>query len=345
MTTKKTTNKGHAIEEALRVYFLGLGFYVIRGVEFSYKTMLATDIDLWLYNRPSSLTRERINVDIKNKKNPQATERIFWTKGVQKVLGLDNCIVATSDKRPLIKEFGDKNDVIILDGSFLNKVKEKSIQDRFSEEEFFHDIMKESLGKISGNWPEIINNQKSSLLDSLDYSGCISSIENIRYFFEYSITSPQRRNAACRVSYLLISFFLIKLDYLQKDLAFHDNSKRRELLERGLKFGNFGEKGLQNLIDTAKRLAGLDGTKDINNQIITEYDKLKTDILGEYFSKYEVVNKLFVFAKKLENLAYNKSFIDPNSLPLELKSIVSVLLDYFEINRSIYFDVFKNNKS
>lgn len=340
MAIKKTTNKGHLIEEALRVYFLGLGFYVLRGVEFSHKTMLTTDIDLWLYNRPSSLTRERINVDIKNKRNPQATERIFWTKGVQTILGLDNCIVATTDKRPLIKEFGDKNKVIVLDGNFLNKVKEKHLGSRFTEEEFIEEIMKDSLGKISGNWTDIIKSEKSSLLSSLDYSGCISSLENIRGFMEYSITMPQRKTSACRVSFLFISYFLIKLDYLLKDLAFYDNDARRDLLDKGMKYGNFGEKGLQNVITTAKKLAGLDGSQNMNNQIMSEYDKLKTDILGEYFSKYDVVNKLFALAKQFENLAFSKSFENPNQLSLELKSIISVLLDYYEIKRSQFFDSF-----
>jgi len=340
MEIKKTTNKGHEIEEALRIYFLGLGFYVLRGVEFSHKTMLTTDIDLWLYNRPSSLTRERINVDIKNKKNPQATERIFWTKGVQTILGFDNCIVATSDKRPLIKEFGDKNDVIVLDGNFLNKIKEKYSDTRFTEEEFLSEIMKDSLGKLSGNWTEIVKQEKSSMLSSLDYSGCISSLENIRDFFEFSITMPLRKQSACRVSYLFISYYFIKLDYLLKDLAFYDNDSRKGLLDRGLKYGNFGEKGLQNVISTAKKLAGLDGSQNLDSQILGEYDKLKTDILGEYFSKYDIVNKLFVFAKKFEDLAFSKTFENPNSLQLEFKSIISVLLDYFEIKRTTFFDSF-----
>lgn len=342
MITKKTTNKGHAIEESLRTYFIGLGFYVLRGVDFSHKFMLTTDIDLWLYNRPSSLTRERINVDIKNKKNPQATERIFWTKGVQTILNLDNCIVATSDKRPLIKEFGDKNNVIVLDGHFLNKVKGKNSKDRFTEEEFLSEIMKESLGRISGDWSEIIRNEKSSLLDSLDYSSCISTIENIKEFFEYSITLPQRKQSACRVSYLFISYFLIKLDYLLKDLAFYDNSARKELLDKGLKFGNFGEEGLQNVINTAKRLTDLTGTQDIDNRIMSEYNELKTDILGEYFSKYEVVNKLFIFAKQFESLAFKKVFDNPDAISVELKSIIGILLDYFKINRNEYFDSLSN---
>lgn len=340
MANNKTANKGYLIEEAIRDYFLELGFYVLRGVEFSHKTMLTTDIDLWLYNRPSSLTRERINVDIKNKKTPHATERIFWTKGVQTILGLDKCIVATSDKHPLIKEFGDKNNVIVLDGNFLNKIKVKYTGSRLTEEEFLKEITEGSLGKISGNWAEIVKKEKSSMLSSLDYSGCISSLENIREFMEYSITMPQRKKSACKVSFLFISYFLIKLDYLLKDLAFYDNTARRELLEKGMKYGNFGEKGLQSVMDTAKKLAGLDGSQNMDNQILSEYDKLKTDILGQYFSKYDVVNKLFALAKQFESLAFNRSFENPNQLSIELKSIISVLLDYHEIKRSQFFDSF-----
>jgi hypothetical protein len=65
-----------------------------------------TDVDIWLYSRPSPLTRERANVDIKRKKTPQALERIFWAKGLQQVLSLERCVVATTDTRPDVREFG-----------------------------------------------------------------------------------------------------------------------------------------------------------------------------------------------------------------------------------------------
>lgn len=62
-------NKGFKTEEILRIYFLKNGYYVARGIPFNYRGFAITDIDLWLYNRTSSVSREISIVDIKNKKN------------------------------------------------------------------------------------------------------------------------------------------------------------------------------------------------------------------------------------------------------------------------------------
>ena len=79
MSRAKNTslNKGFAMEEALRNYFIKTGYYVIRGVPFTFGGFDITDIDLWLYSRTSSVSREITIVDAKNKKTPQAIERIF----------------------------------------------------------------------------------------------------------------------------------------------------------------------------------------------------------------------------------------------------------------------------
>lgn len=88
------------------------------------------------------MSRERVNVDIKNKKTPQALERIFWAKGLQTVLGLDSCVVATTDGRPDVRDFGLQHDVKVLDGKFLARLTKsaKSQQDRISEEEFLREL-------------------------------------------------------------------------------------------------------------------------------------------------------------------------------------------------------------
>lgn len=113
--------KGNKAEESLRLYFLDAGYYVVRGVPYKYKDFDITDIDLFLYGRASALSRERNIVDIKNKKTPQAVERIFWTKGLQKSLNMDHAIVATTETNPAVLAYGKENDVIVLDGKFLKK--------------------------------------------------------------------------------------------------------------------------------------------------------------------------------------------------------------------------------
>jgi hypothetical protein len=91
--------KGSVLEESLRAFFLRSGYYVLRGVRFRYASFDATDVDLWLYARTSAVLRHRTIVDAKNKTTPKAIERIFWTRGLQEVLGVDQAIVANRSPR------------------------------------------------------------------------------------------------------------------------------------------------------------------------------------------------------------------------------------------------------
>src|SRR5688572_18729099 len=102
-------DKGGRIEEALREYFLSVGYFAVRGVPFTFDSLTVSDIDVWLYTRVSPLHCERALVDAKNRGTPKALERIVWAKGMQSILGLERSIVATTDKRPETKSFGDRH--------------------------------------------------------------------------------------------------------------------------------------------------------------------------------------------------------------------------------------------
>lgn len=338
--TASNQNKGLKTEELLRNYFLELGFFVVRGILFKYNNTHLTDLDLVLFNRPSTLTRERINVDIKDKQRPQATERILWAKGVQIILGFDKCIVATSDKREILREIGYNSDVTILDGSFLKKIKSKTKEDRLTEEEFTAEIMKNSLGKLEGDWLSEIEEQKGSLIHKMSFGSIINTLEIIKKYFEISISNVQRREGATRVLFLMISFFLLKLDILIKDFVFLEVKERQKILEEGFKYGNIGKEGLKKTLNLAKELAG-EAKNSINEkEIFNEYESIPVKILAEYFNKGEVVKHLFSRARYCEQIAFNKTFIKPVDLPPEIKGIIGVLLDFMEINRTKYFGVY-----
>ena len=96
-------DKGAVAEEALRAYFCSIGYFVVRSVPFVYKNYEITDVDLWLYVKATSLSAERICVDVKRKRTPQAMERVLWTRGLKDLLGVDRAIVVTTDNRPEIR--------------------------------------------------------------------------------------------------------------------------------------------------------------------------------------------------------------------------------------------------
>ena len=108
MNKAKSNQKGIVLEELLRAYFLRAGFFVIRGVPISFEGDDLTDVDLWLYERPTGTTRRVQIVDIKYKQRPKAVERLLWTRGLVDALDVDGAYVATTDKRKNLRKVAKK---------------------------------------------------------------------------------------------------------------------------------------------------------------------------------------------------------------------------------------------
>ncbi len=337
MKSENLITKGELMEEKLRQYFLDNGYYVVRGVKYKHLGSDITDIDLFLYARISSLSRERINVDIKNKKTPKAFERIIWTKGLQELLSTDGCVVATSEKKDSIIEYGKKHGVLILDGNFLQKLSYK-IEERITEDDFLKKLSEIKCYDVYKNqtWNNIYEDSKSRLLNEMDFSGFNSSLICIKYFLEKCF-DKQKTEIATRVAYLTISHLLIILDYILKDIAFLDIDIRKEALSDGFKFGNLGRDGVNRTIDMAIKITN---SRIPANAIKQSIDTSETDILKDYFSKSEVSKIIFRIAIELENKAFSKKITNPNDLDISIRSLLSVLLDFFKINRKSFFDLY-----
>ena len=164
-------NKGARAEEAIRNVFRHAGYYVVRAIPYTFQGREVTDIDLWLYGK-TGLFRERINVDIKNKKTPQAIERFFWALGVMQVLRLERCIVVTTERNSAVVEFGRRSNVTVIDGQFLQDAQAKPDPDRLSEEDLLaaiRPVNAEELGKeLQGRYLAA----KARLLTQMTYDGC-----------------------------------------------------------------------------------------------------------------------------------------------------------------------------
>lgn len=329
-------SKGELLEEQLRIYFLNLGYFVVRGVKYKYENNDITDVDLFLYDRSSTLSRERINVDIKNKKVPQAFERILWANGLKKLLKFDKCIVATTDNRALIQKFGLMHDTIVLDGNFISKLKKNNVENRLSEEDFLNILSKHKSYKNFANkdWRFIYEQSKSKLLNELDYSGFNSNLFVLKYLIEKIITDIQRRDDAVRFFYAIISHLLIMMDFILKDITFLESTQKNEKLIEGLNYGNLGKEGVDEIINISVALSG-----KTRNYFYENFNSTQYNILSDFFSKNEVLKNVFVWAKSFEILTYNKDFVSPNNLDTYLRAVISVFLDYFEIDRKTFFDL------
>jgi hypothetical protein len=338
MENQQTLSKGELMEELLRNYFLNSGYYVVRGIKYKYEGFDITDVDLYLYGRSSSLTRQRINVDIKNKKSPQAFERILWANGLMKLLNFNSCIVATTDERPVIHTFGQLHNTIIMDGALLSKLRSNTFPDRLTEEDLLSKLSNHKSYKTYDNkdWRFIYETSKSKLLTEQDFSGFNSALSNLIYFIEKVLTDEQKREDATRMVYLVLSHMLIIIDFIVKDIAFLDTLDREKKLSDGFKFGNLGKDGVDKIISMAVQIAGNKSA----NSFLKSLESIPTEILKEFFSKNENTKNLFNWSKEFEQLGYKRQFINPDQIEAPLKGVISVMLDFAKIERKKFFDTF-----
>ncbi len=336
--------KGPRMEELLRSYFLKAGYYVVRGVPFIYEGFDVTDIDLWLYSRTSSVSREITLVDAKNKKTPQAIERIFWVQGLRVATKATNAVVATTEKRQEVKDFGRELGVLVLDGTFLGKLDKTDDPNalRLSEEEFFSKINEYSLNKLDGDWRGRMVLSKSLLAKSLSFDSCNEWLSQGKFFAEQSITKNNQRETALRCLYMVCSFVAVAVDYCMKELSFHEQFERSTLIKDGFTYGSKGSAGLKKILNVAMGLIeqhandGMVISRQVRSSIDRQLADLNTAILGEFFSKNEVARTLFSVAKEFEQMAMSRDFSSDASATPELRSMLYCLLDYWEVDRVMF---------
>lgn len=338
----KSVDKGSTAEISLAEYFRSIGFFVARGLPVIFKSFDVTDIDLWLYNRTSPLRRERINVDCKNKKTPQAMERIFWTIGVREAFGFDQCIVATTDRRPEVHALGAKVGVMVLDGSFLQRLPAPNAN-RIHEEEFANSFSIGELEELGSQWKRRLDASRARLIHALDFDGCNAWLKDIQFFANASMTDAQRRIPAVRLTYLTTAYFLVALDYIFAALAFEQPARRREVLEEGFRHGSEGKVRTERTLGVAANLtvaAGAMTLADANramSTVLEASESMHVDVLGQHFSNNRVSSRLFEQARAFEHEAYKREVGQPDDLVQELKSTLAVLVDFLGIDRRRFF--------
>ena len=337
----KTPQKGGGMEEILRNYFLRAGYYVARGVPYNYRGFGVTDIDLWLYGRNSSVSREIAIVDIKNKRTPQAIERIFWVKGLQAAMHASNALVATTDKRQEVKEFGKELGVLVLDGNFISRLSrhQATWTERLTEEDFFGLLEEYKFGKIGGDWKGRYIDSKTLLSRGLSFDSCNTWLEHGRYFAEQVFVNPSQRELAYRLCFLVASYIAVAIDFLLRDMSFGEKSETEKKLREGFAYGSRGESGVNSIINASLALVEqfADNGTAVSNQVrsnfAAEANRLPANILSEYFSKTEVGKSLLSTAIELEKLSMNNVFASHSSASIDTRSLLGCLLDFWQLDR------------
>lgn len=340
----RNEDKGSIAEEMLRGYFLSRDYYVARGLHFIFAGTEITDVDLWLYHRSSPISRERLLVDIKKRKTPHAFERIVWAKGLQNILGLNGSLVATTDRREAVFVFGQNHDVTVVDGRFLSSLKGKfPLVERLTQEEFDALMSRDAISRMASDWGLLLRRARSRLLTSLSFDGCNAWLEDTRFFMEQSIIQSQESALALRLTYIIISYLLIGLDFLLSQEAFRHEEARKSILVTGFRYGSEGATRTESAIQVATRLIekyvpdGRSYSDTIKRDVQRETSHDRFDILAEYFSRPQVVRDLFRLAKNFESAGYQKSLIRPEELDSGCVSALAVVADFFGVRRNTLF--------
>lgn len=332
--------KGFDLEERLRAYFLSLGYYVLRGVKFSYNRFDVTDIDLWLYLRATPISRERCNVDIKNKKTPQALERIFWAKGIQRVLGLERCVVATTDSRPDVAAFGLMHEVTVLDGAFLTRLEKsaRSAADRLTEERFLEIVDRASLGKVGGDWKGGYERSKARVLSGMDFDGVNQWLRDIGRLLDVHLSGPVEGDAALRLVYANIGMLLVSIDFLMQGCLNLDNDQRKLYLTEGFRYGNSGRASAEGILRVASRLVSAStgqpaSMETVEKEIQQQFSSVRAEVLGEFFAKVGAQGAIIDVAREFEAAAYTNQPPSAAELSLPAQAVMGTLADHFGRDR------------
>jgi hypothetical protein len=324
--------KGEQMEEQLRAYFITLGYYVIRGAKLKFHGVEVTDVDLWIYNRSTPIFRERINVDIKNRKSPAAIERIIVAKGITEILGYDRCIVATTDNRHEVIEFGEKHGVKVLNGNFLNKTK-GIVNNRLTEENF-NRLIRDEFSKFTTNWFAKNEVAKSRMLETQDFIIANNFLIDIAIILEQIHSTPIKRDSLIRLLYLFISYLFITVDFILMDMAFIDITQKNRNLEDGFRYGGTSPIKIKLRLEQLTKETGRSIT-----QIKAVSEAIQVDILRDYFGKNDTAKNLFQWAKDFEGAAYSSDLVKPSSLPLELKGPIGLLCDFSKVERQLILNL------
>lgn len=346
MANPKHGAKGYELEELLRAYYLRAGFYVLRGVPLRFDGEDATDVDLWLYERPTGTARRRQIVDAKFKARPKAFERILWTIGLAEALEVDNAYVATTDKRKSLRKIARRLGLSLIDGSDIDRIQSSSavrFEDRMTEEEFLAEVRKFDAVHRTKNYTQSLIDLKACVLDEFGAPLVNIALEQFNIFARLAVTSHQGSDAAVtagRLAFLSGSIAAIALDFVSSEEPFRTADEKRKMFMNALRYGSSDEDEGPERIRMAVALArqyasnGSATAAQIDAGISEALDAIPAEIIADQAVKMSREGDLFKAARRLEHSAYSKLAPSFDELELDDKAFVGALLDFSDVERS-----------
>ncbi len=355
MTTKAKGSKGYDLEELLRAYFLRAGFFVARGVPLQHAGDDLTDIDIWLYERPTGSSRRRQIVDAKTKSKPKAIERLLWTRGLMELLEVDGAYVATTDSRPMLRRVSRKLGIALLDGSDLRRIgnsEKVAYPDRLTEEEFVSRIVKFDITRRDRTVQAFYSEVKSSLIDGFGAATINRSLDTLGAVASLAISvHPQSEDAqlAIRMSYFAASVVALSIDFVISEFSFRTIDERRSALVNAIRYGNAdADLGRERIVLATELLKkygpkGENTGRAVETAVMRDLQNIPAEIISDFVVKHTRQDDLFRIAKRLEHTSFSRSLASFDVLDVEEKSFIGALLDFSGIDRSQFAKSWTSN--
>lgn len=341
---KKTGKKGFETEEVVRTYFLEAGFFVVRGVKLLHGGDELTDIDLWLYERSTTLARRRIIIDIKDNAQPKAAERLFFVKGLAEIIQVEATGIATSDSRRSLRELARKHNVLWIDNADLQRLKSSqrlTASPRLSDEEIFNHIAQIDSIRSSRVIRDAFVAVKSAVVDRFGPSCANTAIDGAQYFADMCIQAHPGSFAAqvfTRLAYFSAAIAAAALDFASGESALRPHSDRLANLTDAIRFGE-DPKGTADKLrwaeaairDYAPNGAGL--AEVVRKRFNEALHSVPAESLAEVVVKMAKSERLFNAARDLEQAAFLIDCQSFDDLSVDAKSFLGAILDFISVDR------------
>lgn len=346
MSEKVQPSKGAVLEEILRAYFLRAGFFVVRGVPFRFADEDLTDVDLWLYERPTGTSRRVQICDIKYKQRPKAVERIFWTSGLAEALSVDGAYVATTDKRKSLRSIAERLDLQLIDGTDIQRIQSSNSVlyiNRIGDEELIQQL--QSVDKDFRN--KNLQEARIDILSSISEGfGAPSAVRALEAFGRLAMSAvsyhpdSQAARAHGRLAYLAAAIVCESLDYVSVSAAFRTIDERRDLILNAVRLGALGNENGQQMLKLAFALVekyahgGKSTAATVEAGLKKDLELIPAEIVADQAVRLLKADQLFLTGRELEMAAYSIVLTSFDNLSVSTKSMLGALLDFSRIDRA-----------
>ena len=331
--------KGLSLEEALRLHFASLSHFALRSIPFRIDGEDVTDIDLWVYERPAGVARRRAIIDVKNKKSPQAAERLVWVKGLQAALGADAALVATTDRRPSTQRLARSLKVGLLDHVPFDKMIEAfGKQTELIGQGSFEVMVRDAdAARHSTEWRTAVDAVKASLITSLGFQSANRCLRLFKTVYEEVVMAPagsSRAMAGSRLLYFISAGAAISLDYAMAEHMWRTKDERIALAAAGIRFGSTDVGSALAKIRAASSLVekylknGRHLSKVLESAFMVDAENVHSEIIAEHIGRQSSEDALFSPACDLLAAALAVSAPSFDELSPKAKSLLGVFLDF-----------------